>query len=107
MKNKFVTFVITIIGIIFILGPMAIDSYNHHLQNVVFMRTHDNVIQCRSTIVLNTFEHSTIMERSRIEKNLDKDCGTLPRYDDFSADETFGIMSFYNWIGQKVTFIPL
>jgi hypothetical protein len=107
MKNKFITFIIALLGIIFLIGPMTIDSFNRHLQNVVFTRTHDNVIQCRANLVITTFEHSTIMERNRIQKSLDDSCGRIPSYNDFTPDEMNGVMSFYNWIGQKVTFIPL
>lgn len=103
MKNKFITFIIALIGIIFLIGPMSIDSYNHHLQNQVYNAAHDSVISCRAQLAMNSIEHG----RNVVEKQLDRTCGIIPKYDDFTPDEPNGIMSFYNWIGQKVTFIPL
>lgn len=103
MKNKFITFIVALFGIIFLIGTMAIDSYNHHLQNVVYNQAHDSVISCRAQLAMNAIEN----HRNVVEKQLDRTCGMIPKYDDFTPDESNGIMSFYNWIGQKVTFIPL
>jgi hypothetical protein len=103
MKNRFITFIIALLGIIFLIAPMSIDSYNHHLQNVVYNKAHDTVIECRANLAIDAIRNG----RNVVEKRLDRTCGVIPRYDDFSQDEPNGILSFYNWIGQKVTFIPL
>ena len=102
-KNKIVTISIILIGIVFLIFPICVDSYNHYLQNSAYNKAHDRVIECRAELALSAIDHRIQI----IEKKLDKTCGVIPKFDEFTPDETLGVLSFYNWIAQKITFIPL
>ena len=106
MKNRLITFVVAILGIIFLVAPMSLNTVSQHLQNQVYTYAQKSVISCRAEIAMKLFDQSTLY-RSSIEKNLDSSCGKVPDYNDFQPESTNGVLSFYNWIGQKITFIPL
>lgn len=106
MKNRLITCIVAILGIIFLVAPMALNTFSQHLQNQVFSDAQKTVVTCRAELAMKLFNESTIY-RNSIEKNLDRSCGKIPDYNDFQPEATNGVLSFYNWIGQKVTFIPL
>lgn len=104
--NKVIANLIIIIGIVFLAVPLASDSYSHYLQNKTYEQAQKQVVTCRAHLALNAFEHNTIMNTRALINSLDTSCGVVPKYDDYSYTQT-GILSLYNWIGQKITFVPL
>lgn len=107
-KSKVVTMVITIVGILFLVIPLLSDSYAHYLQDNAYKSSQEQTISCRAKLALAVIDkpHS-LQVGQRIEKYLDASCGTLPKFDDFSYQSQSGILTVYNWIAQKITFIPL
>lgn len=103
--NKVIATLIIIIGIVFLAVPLASDSYSHYLQNKTYEHAQEQVVTCRAKLALDAFEHNIMNARALIN-SLDTSCGFVPKYDDYSYTQT-GILSLYNWIGQKVSFVPL
>lgn len=107
-KNRIAALIITIIGIIFLVVPLICDSYAHRLQDLAYKNSQEQIITCRANLALSVIDHPhAIQMNQRLEKYLDSTCGTLPKFDDFSYQSQGGILTIYNWIAQKVTFIPL
>lgn len=104
--NKALTGVLILLGVIFLIFPLASDSYSHYLQNKIYVEAQKQVVSCRANLALNAFEHNTIYNAKTLINQLDTSCGAVPKYDDYEYTQS-GILSFYNWIGQKVTFVPL
>jgi hypothetical protein len=98
---------LSFIGIIFLVFPLTSDSFSHYTQDKTYRFSQEKVLSCRSELALKVFSnaHNQLIG-SKLERNLDVSCGTLPRYDDFAYDQN-SIISLYNWVGQKITFIPL
>lgn len=88
---------------------MALNTFSQHLQNQVFSDAQKTVVSCRSALAMELFEHNIhySYKSNEIGRKLDLSCGKVPDYDDFQPEATNGVLSFYNWIGQKVSFIPL
>jgi hypothetical protein len=108
-KGGFVTALVAVIGLIFLIFPLANDSYSHYLQNHTYERAHERVITCRAQIALQVVGEglSPLSTGRSLEKMLDSSCGILPKYEDFIYDSQSGLISAYNWLAQRMTFIPL
>lgn len=106
--NRVVTFIIALLGVIFLVIPLCADSYSHFLQNQAYASSHEQTISCRATIALRSAEHDSYLPQGlRLERFLDSSCGVLPKYEDFAYEGSSGLLSAYNWVAQKVTFLPL
>jgi hypothetical protein len=105
--NRSLAIILSLLGIIFLVFPLTSDSFSHYTQDQTYRATQEHILSCRSELALKVFSnpHNQLVG-PKLEKNLDVSCGTLPRYDDFAYDQN-SIISLYNWIGQKITFIPL
>lgn len=107
-KNKVITIVITIIGVLFLVIPLVCDSYTHYLQDSLYKSAQEQTISCRAKLALAVIDNPHNLQiGQRLEKYLDVSCGTLPKFDDFSYQSQSGILTIYNWLAQKITFIPL
>ena len=107
-KNKVVTIIITIIGVIFLVCPLLSESYSHYLQDFSYRNSQEQTVSCRAKLALEVIDHPHALQPGqRLVKYLDSSCGELPKYDDFTYQSQSGILAIYNWIAQKVTFIPL
>jgi hypothetical protein len=105
--NRSLAIILSLLGIIFLVFPLTSDSFSHYTQDKTYRATQENILSCRSELALKVFSNPrNQLVGPKLEKNLDVSCGTLPRYDDFAYDQN-SIISLYNWIGQKITFIPL
>jgi len=106
--NRSLAIALSVLGIIFLVFPLTSDSFSHYTQDKTYRATQEHILSCRSELALKIFssKYNPNLVGSKLEKNLDMSCGTLPRYDDFAYDQN-SIISLYNWIGQKITFIPL
>jgi hypothetical protein len=105
MKRTF-PWIAIILGLVFLAVPLASDSYNHYLQNRAFIAAQEQVVTCRARVALQSFSPGKQILYVDIRKLLDGACGIQPGYDDFAYTQS-GVLSLYNWIGQKITFIPL
>ena len=105
--NRSLAIVLSILGIIFLVFPLTSDSFSHYTQDKTYRAAQEHILSCRSELALKVFSNAhNQLVGPKLEKNLDVSCGTLPRYDDFAYDQN-SILSLYNWVGQKITFIPL
>ena len=105
--NRVLASLIVILGVIFLAFPLASDSYSHYLQDKTFRIAQQQTVSCRAELALSLYsDHHNNLPGKSLEKALNASCGVLPEYEDFSYVQT-GILSLYNWIGQKITFVPL
>lgn len=95
-----------LLGLVFLVVPLTADSYSHYLQNKAYQKIHDKVISCRASVALKLID-GPYMAANGFERRIDATCGLTPKYEDLQFDTSNGILSFYSWLGQKVTFIPL
>lgn len=107
MISKLFTWAAALLGIVFLAVPLAADAYEHHLQDVTFRVSEEQVLTCRAKVALSLYgSRSPIAAPGLLSRSLDTTCGAHPRYDDFTRAPS-GILSFYSWLGQKVAFVPL
>ena len=104
--NKVLAGVIILLGVIFLVFPLASDSYSHYLQDKTYRVAQQQTVSCRAELALSMYSTKGPLPGKTLEKALNNTCGVLPEYEDFSYVQT-GILSLYNWIGQKITFVPL
>jgi len=107
-KNKIATIIVTVVGIVFLIFPLMMESYSHYLQDLSYKNSHEQTVSCRAKLALEVIDHPHSLKiGQRLEKYPDSSCGELPRYDDFTYISQSGILAIYNWIAQKVSVIPL
>jgi hypothetical protein len=96
------------IGVLFLLVPLASDAYSHYSQDKIYRLTNEKIISCRAELALAVIQKPNSERYTKyLERQLDASCGVLPKYEDFLYESSNGILSMYNWIAQKITFIPL
>jgi hypothetical protein len=106
--NRWVTVLITLVGIFFLIVPLICDSYTHYLQNVEYQKAHEETLSCRAKLAMFSIENPRSYNNGKnMEKLLDKSCGTLPQFSDFEYESTNRILALYNWLAHQVSFIPL
>lgn len=106
-KSRVATIIFSLLGVVFLVFPLLIDSYSHHLQDKTYNLDHGRVIECRANIALKQMDTKSFTNANHLERFLDQSCGVLPKYNDFSYESENGIIGAYNWVAQKITFIPL
>jgi hypothetical protein len=106
-KSKLATIIFSLLGVVFLVFPLLIDSYSHNLQDSTYNSDHSRVIECRANIALKQMDTKTFGNAHILERFLDQSCGVLPKYNDFAYESENGIIGAYNWFAQKITFIPL
>lgn len=105
--SRILTWAAALLGVIFLAVPLAADAYSHHLQDVTFRQAQEKVLTCRAQLAMGLFDHPRIDHApASILKTLDGTCGGHPRYDDFTPTRS-GVLGFYDWLGQRVAFLPL
>ena len=107
--SKMIGVILGALGLIFLIFPLVLDSYSHFLQDQAFRHSQDQTISCRAKLALNIVDHPgpTQYNGLKLEKLLDGSCGTLPKYDNYAYQSESQLLAFYNWVVQKITFIPL
>lgn len=108
-QNKWATIIISVLATLFLVIPLLLDSYNHHVQDSTFTQTHSQVISCRSEVVLKEISVSNNFRALpvQLERQLDQVCGQLPHYDSFTWTSENRLLALYNWVVQRVPLIPL
>lgn len=106
--NKLITWAAVALGIIFLVIPIAADSYSHYLQDRTFRFAQGKILTCRAQLALTLFKEDgrSQIVTNLLPKSLDATCGIHPRYDDYVYTQS-GVLSLYAWLGQKINFVPL
>jgi hypothetical protein len=108
LKSRVSGFLLLSIGAVFLLFPLTVDSYSHYLQDKAFKASQEQTLSCRANLALRLLDKSfQSYVGPKLERYLDGSCGVLPKYGDFSYESESKLLNFYNWLAQKVTFIPL
>jgi transposase-like protein len=104
-KNRAVAGLITLVGLVFLVFPLLNQSYEHYLQNQAYHNAQQTTVSCRAKLALEVVSHPVLSKS--LERYLDTSCGVLPQYNDFVYEPTNPILTVYQWLAQKVTFIPI
>jgi hypothetical protein len=108
LKSRVAGFLLLSLGAVFLLFPLTVDSYSHYLQDQTYKNSQEHTLSCRANLALSILEHNyQSYSGPKLERYLDGSCGILPKYGDFSYESESKLLNFYNWLAQKITFIPL